>query len=136
MKLAVFGATGSTGEWLVNLGLRRGHTLYVLVRDPGRLKVPDDLTPGERRRLHVTVGDVADVEAVASVVKHADVVLEALGAQRNRLTHIKREGLRAIIAAMKKHGKRRLIAITSGSARQHASPLLQQATSPHSSEIQ
>ena len=42
MKIAVLGATGQTGQYLVNQALQQGHTVTAIVRNPGKLAVHHD----------------------------------------------------------------------------------------------
>lgn len=42
MKIAVLGATGQTGQYLVNQALQQGHTVTAIVRNPGKLTVQHD----------------------------------------------------------------------------------------------
>lgn len=42
MKIAVLGATGQTGQYLVNQALQQGHTVTAIVRNPGKLTVHHD----------------------------------------------------------------------------------------------
>lgn len=39
MKIAVLGATGQTGQYLVSQALQQGHTVTAIVRNPGKLAV-------------------------------------------------------------------------------------------------
>lgn len=42
MKVAVLGATGQTGQYLVNQALQQGHTVTAIVRNPGKLTIHHD----------------------------------------------------------------------------------------------
>ncbi|MCB0237620.1 MAG: NAD(P)H-binding protein, partial [Anaerolineae bacterium] len=53
MQIAVFGATGGTGQQVVQQALAAGHSVTALVRDPSRLAAQDE-------RLTVVEGDVLD----------------------------------------------------------------------------
>jgi putative NADH-flavin reductase len=106
MKLAIFGGSGKTGQHLVRLALEAGHELRVLARDPAKI-------PLSHERLAVVTGDVLDAASVEATVAGCDVVLSALGiGAGNPRGHIT-QGVRHIVAAMRRHGVRRLIAISS-----------------------
>ncbi len=107
MKLAIFGATGKTGRHLVQQGLAKGHEIAVLVRDPAKLGL-------ENPKLRVVKGDaLSDTAAVEQTVSGAEAVLVALGAHSfKKPTSIVEEGTKAIIAAMRKTGARRLVVIS------------------------
>lgn len=108
MKLAVFGATGSTGRLLVEQALRVGHDVRALVRTPDRAVLP--------ATVRLIEGNVLDAAAVAEAIDGADAVLSCLGA---RLTatyaargRIAGRGMAHIVASMQAHGVRRLIAVS------------------------
>ena len=104
MKIAVFGASGGTGRELVQQALAAGHTVTAFVRDPGNLEIAHD-------QLRVVKGDVSDATAVAQAVAGQDAVLSALGPSKpdfNAMT----AGARNILAAMQRHGVKRLLTLT------------------------
>lgn len=105
MKLTIFGASGRTGRPLVEQALAAGHTVTALVRDPSRL-------PIKGAGLSVVKGDVLRAEDVERAVAGADVVLSALGQVRGSPKDLLTAATRNIVAAMQKHGVRRLISLT------------------------
>ncbi len=114
MKVVVFGATGKLGGHLLSQGLARGHAITVLVRDPSQL-APQ---PG----LVVLRGDVLDPASVAASVAGQDAAVWAVGGHDAMRTRLKREtrqphlcsqGTGNVLAAMDRHGVRRLVAVTS-----------------------
>ena len=102
MKLTIFGATGRTGNLLVEQALNAGHEITVLVRDVSKLNLHND-------RLNVISGQIDDPGKVAEVVHGGEAILSALGPVHNRPTFEISAGMENIIAAMKKNGPRRLI---------------------------
>lgn len=42
MKITILGATGQTGQYLVNQALQQGHAVTAVVRNPGKLAVHHD----------------------------------------------------------------------------------------------
>lgn len=105
LKLAIFGATGSTGRHVVPAALEAGHRVTVLTRDPSRLNHRDDVA--------VVVGDVRDPAAVSQAVEGQDAVLVLLGAPPSDRSGVRAEGTRVIVQAMQEHGVRRLVAQSS-----------------------
>ncbi|XP_065511295.1 flavin reductase (NADPH) [Caloenas nicobarica] len=107
-NVAIFGATGRTGLVTLAQALEQGYAVTVLVRDRARLP---PLSPPPAR---VLVGDVRDPEVVAEAVKGQDAVIIVLGT-RDDLgpTTVMSEGTRNIVAAMKTHGVRRVVACLS-----------------------
>lgn len=102
MKLAVFGATGRTGQHLVRQALDQGHAVVALARTPSRLGLTHD-------RLTVVQGDILNAEAVQAVVSGADAVISTLGPTANKPDFTVSRGMEIIIAAMQAAGVRRLI---------------------------
>jgi putative NADH-flavin reductase len=103
MNLLIFGASGRTGQQLVNQALTRGDRVTAFVRDPSKLPVRHD-------NLNVFQGDVIHYQLVEDAVKGKDVVFSALGASspfKYDPTII--EGMGHIIRAMETHNVERLI---------------------------
>lgn len=106
MNLLIIGATGGTGRELVTQALAQGHVVTAFVRSPSRLNISHE-------RLTIAKGDVLDVPAVENAVRGKDAVLSALGHKRWFIkTSILSEGTRNIIAAMEKHGVKRIVCET------------------------
>jgi putative NADH-flavin reductase len=106
MRVAIFGATGGVGRWLMAISRENGDHVKVLVRD--RKKLPRDLGA-----IGVIEGDVFDRDAVDTTVGGCDVVLSALGSDGLGPTTVYSRGMANIIAAMRKTNATRLLAITS-----------------------
>ncbi|WP_295405161.1 NAD(P)-binding oxidoreductase [uncultured Thiocystis sp.] len=104
MHIAVFGATGGTGQQVLAQALDQGHTLTALVRDPARLPARTGLTP--------LVGDVLDPDAVVSCVTGADAVVCVLGSHGSKQP-IEARGTQRILTAMQATGVRRIVVVTS-----------------------
>src|SRR5271163_2718918 len=73
MQIAVFGASGRTGNLLTERALAGGHTVAALLRRPAEFPFRD--------RVRVVSGDAFDSRAIAETLEGADVVLSALGAR-------------------------------------------------------
>eukprot|EP00884_Botryococcus_braunii_P006195 jgi/Botrbrau1/15577/Bobra.33_1s0006.1 len=114
MIIAVFGATGDTGKLVVEYALQDGHKVQLLARDPKRLpKLKEDVFSSS---VKVTVGTISDDDAVEEVVKGANAVIETLsaGSPGNLPGTVKRDGVAAIIRAMKNQKVKRLIVLSTG----------------------
>ena len=116
MKVIVFGATGGTGIATVEELLTGNHEVTAFSRHADELDLRSE-------RLHVQTGDALRPEDVERAVAGQDAVVVALGVNDNplkvRLFHRSRtpvnicsEGTRNIINAMKKHGLRKLVAVS------------------------
>ena len=100
MKLIVFGATGTVGRLVVEQALAQGHEVTAFARRPEALG-------RDESRLRLVAGDARDPAAVDAAVRGHDAVLVTLGAGRK--AGVRAAGTRTIVAAMKRHGIRRLI---------------------------
>lgn len=112
MKVLVMGATGGSGRAAVEHLLAEGHEVTAFARRVGALP--------ERPGLCVHVGDAMNAADVDAAVRGQDAVVVALGIQENpfrvRLLgpartplDVRSAGTRHVIAAMRKHGVRRLV---------------------------
>src|SRR5262249_18331978 len=69
----------------------------------------------EHPKLEVARGDVTDAKSILAAMKDKDAVVSALGAPSNRPpVTVHRVGIANILAAMKRAGVRRLVAISAG----------------------
>ena len=102
MKLALFGATGTTGTALLEQALDAGHNVRVLARAPAKIS---RVSP----RLTVLAGDAKDPAAVAAAVTGCDAVLTALGGFAD--TDSIRVGTAQISSAMHQAGLRRIVIV-------------------------
>jgi uncharacterized protein YbjT (DUF2867 family) len=102
MKLAVFGATGTTGSALVGQALAAGHELRVLARTPSKVTCTD-------HRLTVTEGNAKDPAAVRDTVAGAEAVVSMLGGFADPDSI--RVGTALITAAMTAAGLRRIVIV-------------------------
>lgn len=74
MKFLVLGATGRTGQHIVEQGFAKGHEITALVRDPSKVTPRDGLT--------LVKGTPTDAVAVASAAEGTDAILVALNNPR------------------------------------------------------
>lgn len=113
MRIVVFGANGQTGRLLAEQALAAGHDVAAVTRHPAGF-------PLTRDRLAVVHADVRDAQAADRAVEGADVVLSALGVPftRKQIT-LYSEGTGNIVAAMSRHGVKRLIVVSSSATEPH-----------------
>lgn len=102
MKLALLGATGKTGGHALEYALAAGHHVRVLVRTPAKLTTTHE-------RLEVVQGDATKVEDCARVVHGCDAVVAALGPPGLGATTLRQDAARALAAAMKQQGVRKIV---------------------------
>jgi putative NADH-flavin reductase len=110
MRVAIFGASGRTGRPLVQQALAAGHGVRALVRDPSKLREGHE-------RLVVIRGDVLDASKVEETVVGTDAALSALGQTKGSTKDVQTGGTENIVAAMEKHGVRRLVSLTGAGVR-------------------
>jgi putative NADH-flavin reductase len=106
--LLVFGGTGPTGQFIVRQALDRGCRVTAFVRDPARLGIT-------HAALATVTGDIQDAASVdAALATRPDAVISALGItiKQDGATPLA-DGTRHILAAMERHGVRRLVVVSS-----------------------
>lgn len=105
MRITVFGATGVIGQLAVQNLLDAGHGVTAYVRNPD--KAPTSWTG----RVQVVTGEITDAAQIDRAVAGSDAVISTLGPMMTG----KAEGLplvvgaRHIVAAMLRHGVRRIV---------------------------
>ncbi|MET2525778.1 NAD(P)H-binding protein [Ralstonia pseudosolanacearum] len=109
MQVTLFGATGKTGPYLIQEGLKRGFDMTVFARSSSSF---------EHTCVRVIRGELTDSELLREAIRESDAVLSALGPSRQ--PHPKdlpiTRATEAIISAMKQEQVKRLIAVSTGTA--------------------
>lgn len=109
MKVTLFGATGKTGKYLIDEGLRRNINLTVFARSGSSFKHPG---------VRIVQGDLTDKTIVREAVHEADAVLSALGP--TSLNHPRdipiTRATETILAAMVDEQVMRFVATSTGTA--------------------
>ncbi len=111
MRVLILGATGGTGREAAQALLDAGHEVTALVRTS---------LPLESDRLKVIKGDALSEADVDLAVRGQDAVVVTLGIRENPLrvrlrgagatsSRVRSEGTRLVVAAMRKHGVKKLI---------------------------
>jgi putative NADH-flavin reductase len=117
MKIVLFGATGNIGQRIAAEGLRRGHEIVGVVRDPAAVRSPEP-------RVTLVKGDATDPGSVAGLVRGTDVVVSAISPRPNA------QGLpapslaanaRALIAGLRAAGVKRVLYVGGASSLKVAS---------------
>jgi putative NADH-flavin reductase len=110
MKIAVFGSTGNVGKLLVEQALAEGYDVVAYARNPSKLTIKND-------RLAIVQGELSDEAAIERAVPGVDAVISVMGPSGNTKGNPITQGMKNIMAVMKKHGIRRLIALSTASAK-------------------
>jgi putative NADH-flavin reductase len=105
MKILIIGATGPTGQQLVQQAIAEGHEVTALARNPAKVEGRDRLT--------VVPGDVLNPDSLTAAVQNQEAVICSLGTKLSRKpTTMLSEGTKNIVNAMEKQGVRRFVCIT------------------------
>lgn len=126
MKVLVLGATGGTGRAVVEQLKQLGHSPVALVRSAATARSLDTT---------LVEGDARDESVLAAAVANCDAVISALGTPASpfREVTLLSTATRALVAAMRRRGLRRLIAITgigAGDSRGHGGFLFDRLIMP------
>ncbi|QWF16977.1 NAD(P)-dependent oxidoreductase [Lysobacter capsici] len=109
MKVTIFGATGKTGNYLIDEGLKRGFEVTVFARSGSAFEHP---------MVRIVRGELTDAALLGQAIRGSDAVLSALGPTSPQ--HPKglpiTAATQAIVAAMKQENVKRLIAVSTGTA--------------------
>jgi uncharacterized protein len=106
MRVALIGATGFVGSQLLNEALARGHEVTAVVRRVERLP--------ERPNLTAKQVDIMDVDALAEALSGHEAVIAAFNPDRTQPGDVFErmvDGAKAIVAATKKAGVKRLLVV-------------------------
>jgi putative NADH-flavin reductase len=104
VNLTIVAATGGIGRHLVAQALAAGHDVTAVVRNPANL-------PAGLRSVRVDLAS-PDPAALAEAVADADAVLSGLGPRGKADLGVAARGTRAIVAAMKETGVRRVVVVS------------------------
>ena len=106
-RVLVLGANGPSGRRVVQQALDRGLHVDALTRHPESFPLRHD-------RLRVIAGDATTAGVVDAAVGPCDVVISVIGSTfTRRQVRVYSDSARLVVAAMERHGQRRLITVTS-----------------------
>ena len=119
MKIAVLGATGRTGQVIVEQALAAGHQVTALVRRPEGL-------PIRHEQLVVLVGDARDPAIIETVAAENDAVICSLGIPAAGTTRAEIDdsasvdvclvSTKLLFDALPRHGKHRIVLMSTHGA--------------------
>jgi putative NADH-flavin reductase len=104
ITLAIFGASGQTGQELVIQALHAGYEVNVLVRKKASYQL-------EHKNLRVVEGEIT-TENCQKVVQNSDTVICAIGQRSNDMKPFCASATKAIVEAMSIEGIQRCICLT------------------------
>ncbi len=122
MRVAIIGGTGFVGSYIVDALVEAEHTPRLLVRPghEGRVRHPD--------RVELVSGDVADGDALASLLQGADAVIYLIGILRESPARgitfeaLQQEGALRVIDAARDAGVGRFLLMSANGVRADGTP--------------
>lgn len=107
MKIVVFGASGKTGNQLINQALNKGYHVIAYVRSEISIKIDNPL-------LKVVVGKLNDVQKIQETLLGCDACISALGGTSMRKPELEfTNGIVNIVNAMQRQNVGRFIYLSS-----------------------
>ncbi|MCS3659997.1 NAD(P)-dependent oxidoreductase [Salinibacter ruber] len=105
MEIAVFGATGGTGNQFVAQATGAGHHPRALTRSPEKLSGWDAVASVK--------GNVLEPDTVLRTIEGTDAAVCILGRTKSNPVDVVSRGTEHIVGAMQEHDVRRLVVVTS-----------------------
>jgi len=106
-KIALFGASGQTGQEFLDQALKEGYSIKALVRTPAKIS---QVSPN----LEIIQGDVLNYGDVEKTVADTEIVVSLFGHVKGSPEWLQTNGTENIIKAMKKHQVERIISLSGG----------------------
>ena len=108
MKIIIFGATGFSGQAILEEAFRQGHEVTVLVRDASKIH-------NKNNNVKIVEGNVLEPAVVSSVLHHQEAVIQCLGVGGKgdgKPTTFISDATKVIVDEMQKQNIKRLIAMS------------------------
>lgn len=77
-KIAILGANGKAGKYLVNEALKNGYEVKILTRDSNNMRVTNE-------NLEAIIGDARNFSSIRKLLKGCRVVINAVGQPKTNL---------------------------------------------------
>jgi putative NADH-flavin reductase len=107
MKIALFGASGQTGQHFLNVALEKGFEVKALVRNPTSITQKSP-------KLELIKGDVLTLNDVSKAIEGADIVVSLFGHVKGSPEWLQTNGTQNIVQAMKDKNVKRIISLSGG----------------------
>ncbi len=105
MKVLIVGAAGRTGRAVVDRAVTEGHEVTAFVHNDAGYDVPG---------VEVRAGDASDMAAIGAAIVGQDAVIDTVGGKTPyKSTTLEASVATTIVAAMQRHGVRRLVVTSS-----------------------
>ncbi|WP_249709371.1 SDR family oxidoreductase [Bacillus cereus] len=106
-KIAILGANGKAGKYLVNEALKKGYEVKILTRNSNNMTIINE-------NLETIIGNARDFSSIRELLKGCQVVVNAVGQPKNE-SYIFSTVTKHILEAMKESKIKRYILISGGS---------------------
>ncbi|MEY8348231.1 SDR family oxidoreductase [Bacillus cereus] len=106
-KIAIIGANGKAGKYLVTQALKEGYLVRILTRNPQKFKI-------SYKHLEVVQGDARDISAIHQLLQGCNAVINAVG-QPKKESYIFSKVTNRILKIMEEYRIKRYILISGGS---------------------
>lgn len=126
MKIAVFGATGLTGERVVTLALDEGHRVVALTRNASRF-------PFVHERLTVVEGDASSHADVREALQGVDAIVHCLGIGgkgKGQPTSVVSDSVKVVLDEMERASVSRIVCMSNVGAGESGSWFYRRAVLP------
>ena len=106
-KIALFGASGQTGQQFLIQALEKGYSIKALVRNLGSISQ-------KSLNLELIQGDVLNINDVEKTIMGCDLVISLFGHVKNSPEWLQSDGTNNIIKAMKKFKISKIVSLSGG----------------------
>ncbi|OOZ81222.1 NADH-flavin reductase [Bacillus cereus] len=106
-KIAILGANGKAGKFLVKEALDKGYQVKILTRNSNNIKITNE-------NIEIINGDARDFASIRKLLKECGAVINAVGQPKNE-SYIFSTVTKHILEAMKEFEIKRYIVISGGS---------------------
>ncbi|MDA1879864.1 SDR family oxidoreductase [Bacillus thuringiensis] len=106
-KIAILGANGKAGKYLVNEALKKGYEVKILTRNSNNMTITNE-------SIEPIIGDARDFSSIRELLKGCQVVVNAVGQPKNE-SYIFSAVTKHVLEAMKEFEIKRYILISGGS---------------------
>lgn len=105
--IALFGASGQSGQQFLTKALAKGYIIKALVRNP-------ESFAQQSVNLTVIKGDILNAADVTQTIKGCDVVVSLFGHVKDSPEWLQTNGTKNIVEAMKQHGIKKIVSLSGG----------------------
>ncbi|PGM90050.1 SDR family oxidoreductase [Bacillus cereus] len=106
-RIAILGANGKAGKFLINQALEKGYQVRILTRNSKNMRITNE-------NIETISGDARDFSAIQELLQGCKAVINAVGQPKNE-SYIFSTVTKHILKVMKKYEMKRYILISGGS---------------------